>query len=105
MLLIERARVMSERRNPLEFDSQVDSEGRIALPRETVRLLGLREHVRVRLTRRALAASLRRKNVSEQEIDRIAALQLEMPEHVAAFLLSEGALAAKDKRRNTGRRR
>ncbi|HUI64579.1 MAG TPA: hypothetical protein VL126_07050 [Bacteroidota bacterium] len=94
---------MSERRNPLEFDALVDSQGKIPLPRETFRLLGARARVRVRLTRGALAALLRRKHVSVQEVDRIAALQLEMPEQVAAFLLSEGALSGKG--RNMRRRR
>ena len=96
---------MSEKRNPLEFDSHLDSQGKIAVPRDAVRLLGPGARVRVRLTRSALASLLKRRNVSLQEVDRIAALQLEMPEHVASFLLSEGALLGRTKRRNTGRRR
>lgn len=98
---------MSERRNPLEFDSQIDGQGRIAIPDDAIRDLGPRARVRVRLTERALAESLRRKNVSPQEVDRIAALQLELPEQVTAFLQSEGALARSRRRapRKRGPRR
>ena len=86
---------MKEDGEGFDFESAIDRDGRIAVPGEVVRHLGLRagSRVRVRLMPAAIAAALGRKNVTAGEVERIASLQLESQARVISFLLAEGVLA------------
>jgi hypothetical protein len=87
----------------LEFETAIGGDGRIDVPREVLHRLGAHagSRMRVRLMPAVIAAALERKNVTAEEVQRIAAVQLETSEQVISFLLAEGALAP---RRGTGRR-
>ena len=84
---------MDHSRHSVEFESSIDRQGRISVPPSILAQLskGSRS-VRVRLTSKVVSAALKRRDVQEEEIERIAALQLETREQVVKFLLSEGAL-------------
>ncbi len=82
----------------LEFNGVVDPKGRIAVPRRYLKELPRRGLLHVRLMRKRLQETLQARGVTEEEIDRIAAVQLEPRERVVSFLLSEGAF---DGRRRT----
>ena len=76
----------------LEFETKVANDGTIVVPAP---LAGaLRSHkVVVRIVAGSVAGSLRKRGVTEEEIERIALLQLEQRENVVSFLEVEGALA------------
>ena len=76
----------------LEFETEVANDGTIVVPSS---LSGaLRSHkVVVRMVVGSVAGSLRKRGVTEGEIERIALLQLEQRENVVSFLKVEGALA------------
>ena len=78
-----------------EFESSIDGEGKIGVPGEVLRRLGAHagSRVRVRLIPAVIAAALGRRNVTIDEVERIAALQLEPQANVISFLLAEGVLA------------
>ena len=65
------------------------------MPREVLHRLGAHagSRLRVRLMPALIAAALERKHVTTEEVQRIAAVQLESTEQVISFLLVEGALA------------
>jgi bifunctional DNA-binding transcriptional regulator/antitoxin component of YhaV-PrlF toxin-antitoxin module len=92
-----------------EFTSTIGEKGEIVIPDTLLGDYGLQPgtRVHVRLTDHALAARLRERGITEDEIQRIAGLQLESREQVVKFLLSESALhGVKDVRqRNRGARR
>ena len=73
----------------------VRSDGSLLLPAEEVRQFGLRpgQPVIVRLTLAELDGILRRRGVTDEEIEQIATAQLEDRHNVALFLMSEGALS------------
>lgn len=74
-----------------EFDALIDDDGRITVPAEMAKqFAGRRLHVR--LHREEISAGLRKKDVTEDEVERIARVQLESREQVVKFLLSEGGL-------------
>ncbi|MBI5473316.1 MAG: hypothetical protein HY961_13310 [Ignavibacteriae bacterium] len=74
-----------------EFEGYVDANGAIAVPTEMVDALsGKKLHVRIQ--QNEIASSLRKKMVTEDEIARIAATQLEQRDQAVKFLLSEGSL-------------
>lgn len=77
----------------IEFEAEVTEHGTIQVPGPLSRGLAPGARVTVRLTRGVVGA-LRKRGVSEEEIERIAALQLEPRENVLRFLGAEGALAA-----------
>jgi DNA-binding transcriptional regulator/RsmH inhibitor MraZ len=84
---------MDHSRESIEFEGTIDKHGRIAVPPS------IRAHIdkgarslRVRLTSKVISSALKLKDVTEEEIERIGALQLEKREQVVKFLLSEGAL-------------
>ncbi len=85
---------MGDHRASVEFEGMVDEHGRIAVPPAV--LAGLdrssRSTLHVRLTSKVINTALRKNDVTEEEIDRIAVLQLEPRGQVVKFLLSEGAL-------------
>jgi len=86
---------MSDQWKSVEFESEIDAHGNIHVPPEVLRHFertsGVRMHVR--LTGHLMRSELRKKGVSEEEIERIKSLQLEPRDQVVKFLLSEGALA------------
>ena len=95
---------MSHARRTLEFEAHIAGNGTIVVPSQVLEALGpqARAGLNVRLTSAVLADELHVNGVTEEEVERIASLQLESREQVIGFLLSEGALA---KRRRSGSRR
>lgn len=84
---------MDHTRQSVEFESSIDGHGRITIPPLILAQLGKASRpLRVRLTSKVISSALQRRDVNEEEIERIAALQLETREQVVRFLLSEGAL-------------
>lgn len=84
---------MEHKQSANEFVARIDGRGNIAVPPELARrFAGKRVHVR--LNNREVAAELKARNVTEEEVDRIADVQRESREQIVAFLLSEGALKA-----------
>jgi hypothetical protein len=79
----------------LEFDAAIGGDGKIEVPGSVLHRLGVRagSRVHVRLIPAVIAEALKQNNVSYEEVERIASVQLESPEQVIAFLLAEGALA------------
>ncbi len=76
----------------LEFETEVANDGTIVVPLSLSD--ALRSHkVVVRMVVGSVAGSLRKRGVTEGEIERIALLQLEQRENVVSFLKVEGALA------------
>ena len=80
------------RRRSMEFTAKVGRDGTIAVPEETLRQVQSGEKVHVRLSPIHLNAQLRERGVTEEEVDRISAAQLESRDQVVKFLLSEGSL-------------
>jgi hypothetical protein len=78
----------------VEFDGIIDPRGRISVPQPVLERFrgGAGGKVRVRLTLHRIASELKRRSVTEDEIDRIARVQLETRDQVVRFLFSEGAL-------------
>ena len=77
----------------IEFEGTLDEEGRIAVPRAAIAEFRKgRGRIRVRLMRPVVGSDLELKGVSDEEIDRIAAVQHESPEQVVKFLLCQGTL-------------
>ncbi len=85
---------MHRRRGVMEFEGTVDRQGRIIIPDSVLQLLetGRGRRISVRLSRTPVSSDLEKKGVSEEEIERIAALQLEPREQVVKFLTSQGSL-------------
>ena len=79
----------------LDFETVIDAGGRIEVPEGILSRPGTQagSRVRVRLVAAGIAEALERRNGTAEEVDRIAAVQLEAREQVIAFLLSEGALS------------
>ena len=79
----------------LEFESSIDGDGKIIVPGDVLRRLGAHagSRLRVRVMPAVIAAALGRKNVTADEVERIASLQLESQANVISFLLTEGLLA------------
>jgi hypothetical protein len=79
----------------LDFESAIDGDGKIGVPGEVLRRLGAHagSRVRVRLIPAVIAAALERKNVTTEEVERIASVQLESQANVISFLLAEGVLS------------
>ncbi|MFN0156526.1 MAG: AbrB/MazE/SpoVT family DNA-binding domain-containing protein [Bacteroidota bacterium] len=77
----------------VEFEARVGDDGTIRLPVPVVDLLGIQPgtKLQVRVSSTELSAALNGRQVTEEEIGRIAALQLEPREQVVKFVLSEGA--------------
>jgi hypothetical protein len=81
-------------RKSVEFEGTINQYGNIAVPQAVLDDFGgkSREKIHVRLTGRVISSKLRERRVKEEEIERIAATQLESRDQVLKFLLSEGAL-------------
>jgi len=82
-------------RESLDFETAIGRDGKIDVPEEILHRLAAHggSRVRVRLIPAAIAAELERRNVTPEEVERIASVQLESPEQVISFLLAEGVLA------------
>ena len=93
----------------LEFDATVGPDGIIRVPAGILRAIDAERsgRIRVRLLPVIIAEELERRNVTHEEVEQIASLQLESRAQVISFLLSEGALArgAAGAPRRKGRRR
>ena len=79
----------------------------IAIPGHVLRAFAPGSTVTVRLTPGAVGGGLRRRGVTEDEIERISARQLEPRENVVRFLGTEGSLGSSARFRRvarTGRR-
>lgn len=85
-------------RKSVEFDAMVDEGGRITLPETLIKEVGTNP-IHVRLTMKSIHTDLKERSVSEDEIERIGAIQLEPREQVVKFLLSEGVLKRSSLRR------
>ena len=83
-----------------EFEATLGRGGSLGIPGELLESLGLAEGAKlsVRIIGKNAMALLKRGGVTNDEIDRIAVMQLESPDQVVKFLLSEGALKAKRRR-------
>ena len=85
----------------VEFESTISPGGTIRVPEEILRdrpwVEGSKLHVRV--TAGVLSEDLKNRLVTEEEIERIGAMQLETREQVVKFLLSEGSLRSDVRRR------
>ncbi len=86
--------MMDNHRDGMEFDALLQSDGMLRLPESVIRRLGSRgtRRYRVRIIEAKVAERLADKGISQDEIDRIASLQLEPRAQVEKFLLSEGVL-------------
>jgi predicted DNA-binding antitoxin AbrB/MazE fold protein len=95
---------MSEKPYPVvEFEAAVQPNGVIRLPRTVSLKLKAGTHVTVRLSEETVAHSLRKRNVSEEEIEQIAVTQLEDRSDVIRCLKAEGSLASNRKFRQRAR--
>ena len=77
----------------IEFEAKVTAEGTIVIPRHVAKTLEAGTAVVIRLTKGGISNSLRDRGVTEDEIEHIAALQLEPRENVVRFLQTEGTLS------------
>jgi len=78
-----------------EIDLKVNAGGDLLIPAEVLNRLnvGRGGRIHIRLTTSALSGELRRRDVTEEEIERIAAVQLEPRENVVKFLATESKLS------------
>jgi bifunctional DNA-binding transcriptional regulator/antitoxin component of YhaV-PrlF toxin-antitoxin module len=83
-------------RNSFEFEAVIDQQGQITVPGGFFERLGESptRRVHVRLSSKELSAELKKRGVTEDEIDRISEMQLEERNQVEQFLLAEGSLRA-----------
>jgi hypothetical protein len=74
---------------------RVPSDGRLKIPKEVLKRLNIEgsRKIHLRITKGVLSDSLRRNNVTDDEIDRIATVQFEPRENVVRFLSSESKLS------------
>jgi hypothetical protein len=83
------------------FEARISADGQLLVPPAAATRLRTfaGSTVEVRLTDASLSAALKARGVTDDEVDRIAAAQLESRETAARFLLSEGALRPRGVRR------
>jgi hypothetical protein len=91
----------------VEFEALIDAEGKLVVPANVVAMLGNigDGRVHVRITSGALDRRLRSKGITEDELDRIAAMQLESRDQVMKFMLTEGGWRRGTQVRRNVRRR
>lgn len=78
----------------VEFEAEVTEHGTLAVPAAIAAGLRPGATVTVRLTRGRVSAELRSRGVTEDEVERIATIQLEPRENAMRFLHAEGALSS-----------
>jgi len=76
----------------VEFEAAIAEDGTIRVPNPLMKRLADTTIVTVRLTKGTTPGNLRRRGVTEEEVEQIAEAQLEEREAVLHFLGSEGAL-------------
>ncbi len=81
----------------IEFEGKMDAEGNIPVPDHLRAAFGKR-HGHFRVIASGLSAELRKREVTDDEIERIGTVQKESREQVVKFLLAEGALSRYTKR-------
>ena len=79
-----------------ELHVRVNASGDVTVPRAFLEAIGVAAgaHVQVRITASRRAGTLKKRGITEEEIDGIAALQLEAREQVVRVLSVEGTLAS-----------
>ncbi len=77
----------------IEFEAEVNPDGTLRVPKHVAAKLRQRTRVTIRLTDGLVPAALRRRKITEEEIEHIALRQLEQRENVICFLQGEGQLA------------
>jgi len=78
----------------IEFEASVGRDGTLVLPKALAGRYRSGSRITVRVTEGTVSSSLRKRGVSEEEIERIARLQLEERGQAILFLSGEGTLAA-----------
>jgi antitoxin component of MazEF toxin-antitoxin module len=83
------------RKESTEINLRIPETGDLQIPAEVLKRLNVehRGKIHVRLTAANLSSRLKQRHVTEEEIERIAALQLEPRENVIKFLATESALS------------
>lgn len=87
---------MEKAKHSIEFEAEIDGEGRVQFSRFVAGELSLSRgsKVAVRIVGGVLSKGLTARNVSDEEIERIGKVQFEDREHVVRFLSSEGMLSS-----------
>ena len=87
---------MEKAKHSVEFEAEVDRDGKVQFSRNVAGELSLSHgsKVTVRIVGGVLSKGLTARNVSDEEIERIGKIQFEDREHVVRFLLSEGKLSS-----------
>ncbi len=75
-----------------EFETVIEQDGKIQLPIALNEKFKTGSHVTVRLTLGGISSPLKKRGVTENEVEQIARVQLEEREDVLRFLNAEGAL-------------
>ncbi len=83
---------MERRYSAAEFEATIGEGGTIRIPGPLARRFPQGTRVTFRLVEGTVSQILRRRGVTEEEVEEIAMLQLEERANVIAFLGSEGAL-------------
>ena len=85
---------MEKARHSVEFEAEVDEDGRVHFSRAVAGELSLAagSKVTVRIVGGVLSKRLAARNVTDEEIERIGKVQFEDREHIVRFLSSEGLL-------------
>jgi hypothetical protein len=78
----------------IEFDVEVGEGGALVLPGPLAGRFRPGSRITVRVTQGTVAASLRKRGVTEDEVELIARVQREAREQTMLFLAAEGALAS-----------
>ena len=75
----------------VEVDLRIEENGTLVIPKEILNRLnvGRKDKVHIRVTTNILSRQLKQRNVTEEEIERIASVQMEPRENVAKFLATE----------------
>ncbi len=86
---------MEKAKHSVEFEAEIDGEGKVQFSRSVAGELSLPRgsKVTVRIVGGVLSKGLTARNVSDEEIERIGKIQFEDREHVVKFLLSGGKLS------------
>jgi len=86
---------MEKAKHSIEFEAEIDSDGRVQFSRSVAGELSLAQgsKVTVRIVGGVLSKGLSVRNVTDEEIERIGKIQFEDREHVVRFLTSEVILS------------
>jgi hypothetical protein len=87
------------KKHSAELELIVTPEGDVQVPAAVLRALdvGKGSRVHIRVTTETLSKDLKQRNVTEEEINHIAALQLEPRDNVVKFLATESVLVGSEK--------